>query len=92
MDTKKNIKRKQNFEIDLYVRDQCGFCERLLNFLDSNNIKYSKKCLEVDFDRKEFYKQFGKKATFPRVLINKKCIGGCSETIQLLSGLLYISI
>jgi glutaredoxin 3 len=85
MDTKKNIKKKQNFQIDLYVRKHCGFCAHLINFLDDNNIKYSKQCLDKDFDRQGFYQQFGKDATFPRVLVNQKCIGGCVETIKLLS-------
>jgi glutaredoxin len=48
-------------------------------------MEYEIKKLDEDFTRDEFYVQFGRRSTFPRVLLGKKLIGGCTETLQYFS-------
>ena len=37
-----------------------------------------------DFTRTEFYAEFGHGSTFPRVKLEDKLIGGCTETVKYL--------
>jgi glutaredoxin len=40
--------------------------------------------LGVDFNRDEFYSEFGPGSTFPQVIVDDKHIGGCTDTVQYL--------
>tara|TARA_Y100000004_G_scaffold41611_1_gene45346 strand:+ start:517 stop:696 length:180 start_codon:yes stop_codon:yes gene_type:complete len=40
--------------------------------------------LGTDFTREEFYEQFGKGSTFPRVVLGEELLGGCAETVKYL--------
>lgn len=79
---KNNIQKPK---IEIYTRPGCGYCFRIISFLDSHNVKYTNFRLGEDFTRQKFETKFGKGATFPRVLINNQLVGGCDETINLLS-------
>jgi len=68
----------------LYTRSQCTFCEKLKTVLVTNNIGYTEYKLGSHFTREQFLAEFGKNATFPRVLRDGKLIGGCTETLNLL--------
>ena len=40
--------------------------------------------LDKDFNRSEFFEQFGVGATFPQVTVNNKDLGGCTDTVKYL--------
>jgi len=49
------------------------------------NLKYVVYKLEENFDRTQFYSQFGEGSTFPQVVLDDNHhLGGCSDTIQYL--------
>ena len=49
--------------------------------LNLNHVVYE---LGKDFTREQFYSEFGVGSTFPRVLVDEKLIGGCTETVKYL--------
>ena len=40
--------------------------------------------LDKDFNRDQFYAEFGSGSTFPQVVVDDKHLGGCTDTIQFL--------
>ena len=72
------------YETVLYSRDNCQWCERVKQLMDSVKFPYIEYKYGVDFTRKEFYAEFGECATFPQVQIDHKHIGGCKDTLHFL--------
>lgn len=75
-----------NFTI--YSKQGCPYCDKVkmvLNLLSEskgyNVISYE---LNTDFNREQFYAEFGEGSTFPQVILNDKHIGGCTDTISYL--------
>jgi glutaredoxin len=69
----------------VYSKDNCPYCSKVIKLLEFANLQYEVKKLDVDFNRDDFYVRFGRRSTFPRVLLDEKLIGGCTETLQYLS-------
>ena len=53
----------------------------MLQLAELNFVEYK---LDEDFDRKEFYSQFGEGSTFPQVTVDAYTIGGAVETVKYL--------
>lgn len=75
-----------NFTI--YSKQGCPYCDKIkmiLNLLSEskgyNIISYE---LNTDFNRDQFYSEFGEGSTFPQVILNDKHISGCTDTISYL--------
>jgi len=66
----------------VYSKDGCPYCDKVQKVLKLTEQNYVVYKLGVDFDREQFYDEFGQGSTFPRVTCNEKIIGGCTETIQ----------
>ena len=47
-------------------------------------LQYVEYKLGRDFDREEFYEEFGQGSTFPRVKYGEELLGGCQETVKYL--------
>ena len=75
---------ESKYETVLYSRDNCQWCERVRQLMDSVKFPYIEYKYGVDFTRKEFYAEFGEGATFPQVSIDNKHIGGCKDTLHYL--------
>ena len=75
---------ESKYETVLYSRDNCQWCERVRQLMDSVKFPYIEYKYGVDFTRKEFYAEFGEGATFPQVQIDNKHIGGCKDTLHFL--------
>ena len=75
---------ESKYETVLYSRDNCQWCERVKQLMDSVKFPYIEYKYGVDFTRKEFYAEFGEGATFPQVQIDNKHIGGCKDTLHFL--------
>ena len=69
----------------VYSKDGCPFCTKVERVLQLANLEYEIKKLNVDFTREDFYLEFGNGSTFPRVLLDDKLIGGCTETVKYLT-------
>lgn len=68
----------------VYSRDGCPYCDKVQRVLELTEQKHIIYKLGIDFDRNEFYLKFGHGSTFPRVILDEKVIGGCTETVQYL--------
>ena len=71
-----------NFTV--YSKEGCPYCTRIVEILKLKNFNYVEYKLDQDFNRFEFYEEFGGNATFPQVTINGQKMGGCTETVKYL--------
>ena len=71
-----------NFTI--YSKDGCPYCTKVEQVLQLTKLQYVLYKLNEDFTREEFYAEFGKRSTFPQVILNNQHIGGCTETVHYL--------
>ena len=74
-------------QLVIYTRENCEYCRKLKVILDSFTVKYVQYKLDVDFDRDQFYREFGEGSTFPRVTLDGQLLGGCNETIEYLTSI-----
>jgi glutaredoxin len=72
----------------VYSKNGCPYCDKVKTVLTSlkedkgfDLVTYE---LGQDFNREEFYAEFGEGSTFPQVICEDKHLGGCRETIQYL--------
>ena len=68
----------------VYSKDGCPYCTKVQQVLQLAELQHVIYKLGRDFDRTEFYDQFGDGSTFPQVLCDEKPIGGCTETVKYL--------
>ena len=59
----------------------CQSTEEHLALAEIKHVIYK---LDRDFNRQEFIEKFGRGSTFPRVVVDDKLIGGCTETVAYL--------
>ena len=71
-----------NFTV--YSKDGCPYCDRIKQVLKLAKLNYVVYDLDKDFNRGEFFEQFGVGATFPQVTVNNKDLGGCTDTVKYL--------
>ena len=71
-----------NFTV--YSKEGCPYCTRIIEILKLKNFNFVEYKLDQDFNRFEFYEEFGGNATFPQVTINGQKMGGCTETVKYL--------
>ena len=71
-----------NFTV--YSKEGCPYCTRIVEILKLKNFNYVEYKLDEDFNRFEFYEEFGGNATFPQVTINGQKMCGCTETVKYL--------
>ena len=68
----------------VYTKIGCPYCTKVIAALELAEQQFVEYKLGRDFTRVEFYEQFGKGSTFPRVVLNDDLIGGCQETVKYL--------
>lgn len=69
----------------VYSKEGCPYCNKIKNILDMLNLESKIYNLYVDFDRDQFYSEFGNGSTFPQVILNdEEKLGGCMDTINYL--------
>ena len=66
-----------NFTV--YSKLGCGHCEKVISVLQLAQLNYVEYKLGEDFDKKEFYNQFGEGSTFPQVSVDSYTIGGAAD-------------
>ena len=71
-------------DIVVYSKNGCPYCDRIKQIFEMKGWDYKEYKLDRDFTREQFLAEFPTESTFPRVLINGKLIGGCTETVQYL--------
>jgi glutaredoxin len=69
----------------VYSKEGCPYCDKIKNILNMLNLESKTYTLYDDFDRDQFYNQFGHGSTFPQVILNdEEKLGGCMDTINYL--------
>ena len=71
-----------NFTV--YSKNGCPYCDRIKQVLDLAHFSDREYKLNEDFNRDEFYDEFGVGSTFPQVQLNGKKLGGCTDTVKYL--------
>jgi glutaredoxin len=69
----------------VYSKDGCPYCNKIEQVLIFSNLEYKIYRLNSDFNRHQFYSQFGEGSTFPQIVLNDSVnLGGCVDTIKYL--------
>ena len=62
----------------------CGYCEKIISVLQLAELNFVEYKLDEDFDKQEFYSQFGEGSTFPQVTVDAYTIGSAADTVKYL--------
>ena len=76
------VPNSMNFTV--YSKMGCGYCEKIISVLQLAELNFVEYKLDEDFDKQEFYSQFGEGSTFPQVTVDAYTIGGAVETVKYL--------
>lgn len=69
----------------VYSKEGCPFCEKIKTVLELAQFEYVVYTLNENFDREQFYSEFGEGSTFPQVVLNdNQHLGGCTDTVKYL--------
>jgi len=69
----------------VYSKDGCPYCSKIQQVLELAKLEHKVYKLNEDFNRTQFYAEFGEGSTFPQVILDdQKHLGGCSETVKYL--------
>ena len=68
----------------VYSKPECPYCEKIKAVLFHCAIEYTEYIFEKDFNRNQFYAEFGEGVTFPQVILDDKHVGGCTDTVKYL--------
>jgi glutaredoxin len=69
----------------VYSKEGCPYCIKIEQVLELANLEHVIYTLDKDFNREQFYQEFGQGSTFPQVVLNdQKHLGGCSDTVKYL--------
>lgn len=69
----------------VYSKDGCPYCSKIQQVLELSGLEHVVYKLDYDFNRDQFYAEFGEGSTFPQVILNdQEHLGGCTDTVQFL--------
>ena len=74
-------------KVEIFTYDWCPYCKNALEFLDENNIKYSRFDITDNADEilpklKKEYNIEGE-VTMPQIIVNGKRIGGYDDMLEI---------
>jgi glutaredoxin len=72
----------------VYSKRLCSYCSKIEQILNRVSIEKGY-CviiyeLDVDFNKEQFYAEFGEGSTFPQVVCGETHLGGCFDTVKYL--------
>lgn len=69
----------------VYSREGCPYCSKIEEVLSLSGLEHVVYRLGEDFNRDQFYAEFGQGSTFPQVILNdQEHLGGCTDTVKYL--------
>jgi thioredoxin reductase (NADPH) len=68
--------------VELYSKDDCAFCTKAKNLLNSLAIPFTEQRLGVHFTREILLEKFPTAMTFPVVVVDGMYIGGYSNLVE----------
>jgi glutaredoxin len=72
--------------IEIYTKDNCGYCVSAKSLLKSKNIEYKEYHIPNDISREEVMEKFPGIRTVPIIIKDGQLIGGFNELQQVLGG------
>ena len=83
-----NFNPTNNFNLmkfTVYSKNGCPYCSKIKQVLELANLEHVVYNLGENFNKEQFYAEFGEGSTFPQVILNdEQHLGGCSDTIKYL--------
>jgi glutaredoxin len=74
--------------LTIYSKSGCPYCDKIKQVAEFLEIQKSFKVtvynLNEDFNKDQFYQEFGEGSTFPQVTLDDKHLGGCTDTVRYL--------
>ena len=71
-------------KFSIYSKSDCPHCYKIKQVLELTGRDFTVYTLDEDFNKKDFYSQFGEGSTFPQVQCDQENLGGCVDTIRFL--------
>lgn len=68
--------------VEIYSKDNCGYCTSAINLLRSKNIKFTEEKLGVHFTTEMISEKFPTAKTFPIIVVDGMYIGGYSALTE----------
>jgi|TARA_B100000085_G_scaffold72356_1_gene64828 glutaredoxin 3 len=68
----------------VYSKPGCPYCETIKRVLVGKDLEFQEYILDKDFDKEQFYAEFGEGSTFPQVVMFEKKLGGCTDSVKYL--------
>lgn len=68
--------------VEVYSKDNCGYCKSAINLLQSKNIKFTEEKLDVHFTKEMILEKFPTAKTFPIIVVNGMYIGGYNALME----------
>lgn len=69
----------------IYSKEGCPYCNKIEQVLQLSGLEHKVYKLDENFNREDFYAEFGLGSTFPQVVLNDETrLGGCTETVKYL--------
>lgn len=65
--------------VEIYTRDNCSYCTRAKQLLESRKIAYKEYHLDRDFTREVLTEKYATARTYPVVVVDGFYIGGYNE-------------
>jgi len=69
----------------VYSKNGCPYCTKVKQVLELSSLEHVVYTLGENFNRDDFYAEFGEGSTFPQVIMNDmEHLGGCADTVKYL--------
>ena len=68
----------------VYSKPGCPYCEMIKRVLVGKDLEFQEYILDIDFDKTQFYNEFGEGSTFPQVVMKDQKLGGCTDSVKYL--------
>ena len=66
----------------VYSKEGCPYCSAIIQVLIGKDFQFTEYKLDEDFNKDEFYDEFGVGSTFPQIIMDGNKLGGCTDTIR----------
>jgi glutaredoxin 3 len=65
--------------IEIYTKEDCGYCTAAKNLLKSKNIMFTEQVLGIHFTREQLLANYSQAKTFPVIVVDGYYIGGYNQ-------------
>lgn len=65
--------------VELYTKDQCGYCSAAKALLSSRSVQYVENVLGVHFTRETLKSKYPQATTYPVIVVDGYYIGGYNQ-------------